>query len=36
MLIKPQIVKSNYSVENFSGDIIEHAVKLQDYAAAMT
>lgn len=30
------MVKSNYTIENFSGDIIEHAVKLQNYAAAMT
>lgn len=30
------MVKSNYTIENFSGDVIEHAVKLQNYAAAMT
>ena len=30
------MVKSNYTIENFSGDIIEHAVKLQNYAAAMS
>ena len=30
------MVKSNYTIENFSGDIIEQAVKLQNYAAAMS